>query len=149
MDALELLTQDHEKVLDLFEEAEDADESQLEEICQQIKHELETHSRIEETIFYPAMEKHDELRAIVRESLREHNEIKNLLREIDELGADSDDLEAKLEELRETVEHHAEDEEEGKMFPKIREIVDEKELEELGEQLEAAKGQTQSQRKAS
>lgn len=39
----------------------------------------------------------------------------------------------------ENVEHHAEEEEEGKMFPKIREVCDQESLEELGQELEAAK----------
>jgi hemerythrin superfamily protein len=32
-----------------------------------------------------------------------------------------------------------EEEEEGKMFPKVRELCDQQELDDLGEQLEAAK----------
>jgi hypothetical protein len=40
----------------------------------------------------------------------------------------------------ENVDHHAEEEEEGKMFPKIREILSQQELDELGSELEAAKG---------
>jgi hemerythrin superfamily protein len=35
--------------------------------------------------------------------------------------------------------HHVE-EEEGEMFPKIREVFDEDELEQLGQELESAKG---------
>jgi hemoglobin-like flavoprotein len=149
MDVLELLKADHKKVKDLFEQAEDAEGSQLEEICKQIKTELETHAHIEETIFYPAMDKYDELKDMVRESLKQHNQIKNLLHEIYTLGADGDELESKLEELMETVEHHAEDEEEGEMFPKILEIVDKQELERIGGQLQAAKGQNQPHLKAS
>jgi iron-sulfur cluster repair protein YtfE (RIC family) len=37
-------------------------------IFNQIKKELETHVRIEETVFYPAMEKHEELKDMVLES---------------------------------------------------------------------------------
>lgn len=145
MDALELLKADHKKVKNLFEQAEDAEGNQLEEICKQIKTELETHAHIEETIFYPAMEKYDDLKEMVEESREEHQEIKTLLEEI---SADTDELESKLEELMETVEHHAEDEEEGEMFPKIIEIVDKQELERIGDQLQQAKGQVQQQRKA-
>jgi hypothetical protein len=145
MDALELLKQDHAKVKDLFEQAEDAEGTDLEQICGQIKNELEMHAHIEETIFYPAMEKYDELKEMVQESREEHQEIKALLAE---LSSDDDQLESTLEELMETVEHHAEDEEEGEMFPKILEIVDQKELETIGDQLQAAKGQIQQQRKA-
>ena len=39
----------------------------------------------------------------------------------------------------EAVEHHIQ-EEEGEMFPKIRDVFDEDELEHLGEELESAKG---------
>ena len=41
--------------------------------------------------------------------------------------------------LMENVEHHAEEEEEGKMFPKVRKLMDTETLEQLGEELEAAK----------
>lgn len=40
--------------------------------------------------------------------------------------------------LKDDVEHHAIEEEEEKMFPKIRKIVDQADIEELGEELEAS-----------
>ena len=145
MDALELLKTDHKKVKELFKQAEDAEGSQLEAICKQIKSELETHARIEETVFYPAMEKYAELKDMVKEAREEHQEIKTLL---EDMNGGGDDLESTLEELMETVEHHAEDEEEGEMFPAILEIVDKQELERIGAQLQAAKGQNEPQRLA-
>jgi len=36
--------------------------------------------------------------------------------------------------------NHAEEEEEGKMFPKVRKLFDKAALEQLGQELEAAKG---------
>ena len=148
-DALELLKQDHQKVKKLFEQAEKAGEKKQQKIFDQIKTELETHTRIEETVFYPAMEKHEELKDMVLESLEEHKQIKTLLRELDNLASDSEKFEPKLKVLMENVEHHAEEEEEGKMFPKIRKIINKQQLEQLGAELEAAKGQSQKQRKAS
>jgi metal-dependent amidase/aminoacylase/carboxypeptidase family protein len=142
MDALELLEEDHEKVKELFDQAEEADEKQQRQIFQRIKTELETHTHIEETVFYPAMEKHQELKKMVSEALKEHGQVKKLLREMDS-GLAGDDFESKLKDLMEAVEHHAEDEEEGKMFPKIREILSTQDLEQLGQKLEAAKGQRQ------
>ena len=38
------------------------DKQQQKQIFKEIKSELETHARIEETIFYPAMEEHEELK---------------------------------------------------------------------------------------
>jgi iron-sulfur cluster repair protein YtfE (RIC family) len=139
MDALELLEQDHAKVKKLFEQAEEADQKEQRAIFMQIKTELEIHTQIEETVFYPAMQRYNELKDMVAESLEEHNKVKTLLKEMDSLSGD--DFEDKLEELIDNVEHHAEDEEESKMFPKVRELVSAAELDKLGAQLQAAKGQ--------
>jgi hemerythrin superfamily protein len=141
MDALELLKQDHQKVKELFEQAEDSEVgTEQKRIFTQIKTELETHARIEESVFYPAMQKHEQLKEMVREALEEHQKVKSLLTEMESLLDDSEEFESKLGELIEDVEHHAEEEEEGKMFPKVREIVDRATLNKLGEELEAAKG---------
>jgi len=141
MDALELLKQDHQKVKELFEQAKAMEEGkQQKQIFRQIKKELETHARIEETVFYPAMEKYEELKDMVLEAIEEHKQVKTLLREMDELVSDSGKFEPKLKVLMENVEHHAEEEEEDKMFPKVRELVDQTALDKLGQELEAAKG---------
>jgi len=42
--------------------------------------------------------------------------------------------------------NHAEEEEEGKMFPKVRKLFDKAALEQLGQELEAAKGEKESRR---
>jgi hypothetical protein len=147
MDALELLKEDHERVKDLFEQAEaKEDDKEKRKLFKEIKKELETHTRIEETIFYPAMQEREELKDMVLESLEEHKQVKKLLREMDRLGKTSEKFEPKLKVLQENVEHHAEEEEEGKMFPKIRQLLSATELEELGAELEAAK--SRKQRKA-
>jgi hemerythrin superfamily protein len=140
MDALELLKQDHQKVKQLFEQGQQTeDKKQQKKIFREIKSELETHARIEETIFYPAMEEHEELKDMVLESLEEHKQMKTVLRELGRLSANSERFKPKFKVLMDDVEHHAEEEEEGKMFPKIRQLIDRAELEELGQELEAAK----------
>jgi hemerythrin superfamily protein len=143
MDALELLKQDHQKVKKLFKEAEEADGKKQQQIFDQIKTELETHTHIEETVFYPAVQKHEELKDMVLESIEEHKQVKTLLKEMDNLASDSEKFEPKLKVLMENVEHHAEEEEEQKMFPKLRQLMNRQQLEQLGQELEAAKGQRQ------
>ena len=144
MNALELLKQDHHAVKELFEQAENTqDEKQKRKLFDQIHQELETHAKIEENVFYPAMQKHEQLKDMVLESIEEHKQIKTLLSEMDNLKADSAQFEPKLKVLMENVSHHAEEEEEGKMFPKARELISEKELESLGDELEQAKGKQQ------
>jgi len=141
MDALELLKQDHAKVKELLEKAESAEQGkERTAIFEKIKTELETHARIEENVFYPAVQKNEELKDMVLESIEEHKQVKTLLREMDNLSKDSEKFEPKLKVLKENVEHHAEEEEEGKMFPKVRKLFSATELQELGAELEAAKG---------
>ena len=56
MNALELLHEDHAKVKELFEEAEGTEnQKEKKRIFEEINSELETHARIEEIVFYPAM----------------------------------------------------------------------------------------------
>ena len=141
MDALELLKQDHAKVKELLEKAESAEQGkERTDIFEKIKTELEIHARIEENVFYPAVQKNEELKDMVLEYIEEHKQVKTLLREMDNLSKDSEKFEPKLKVLKENVEHHAEEEEEGKMFPKVRKLFSATELQQLGAELEAAKG---------
>jgi hemerythrin superfamily protein len=62
MDALELLKTDHKTVKDLFKKVEASkNDKQQKQLFEEIKMELETHTHIEETVFYPAVAKHDEI----------------------------------------------------------------------------------------
>ena len=140
MDALELLKTDHKKVKELFKKAEGSKtEKQQKQLFEQIKTELETHTHIEETVFYPAIAKNDELKDMVLEALEEHKQVKTLLREMENLTSDSEKFEPKLKVLIENVLHHAVEEEEEKMFPKIRKLMNPTALDQLGQELEAAK----------
>ena len=140
MNALDILKQDHQKVKGLFQEMrKDSDRGRQKELLDKIDTELEIHTHIEETVFYPAVDEHEEFKDMIAEALEEHQEAKSLLDELEELGADDHDFGSKLQQLMEAVEHHVE-EEEGEMFPKIQEVFDEDELEELGRDLEMAKG---------
>ena len=140
MDALELLKTDHKTVKELFKKVETSkNDKQQKQLFEEIKMELETHTHIEETVFYPAVAKYDELKDMVLESLEEHKQVKTLLREMDNLTEDSEKFEPKLKVLMENVEHHAEEEEVAKMFPKVRKLMDAGALDQLGDELEAAK----------
>jgi hemerythrin superfamily protein len=140
MNALDLLTQDHQKVRQLFEQAQQIrDNDEKKELFDQIDTELAVHAEIEETIFYPALEEHDKLKDMVRESREEHEQVEQLLLEIEDLATEDTDFTSQLAQLEKTVEHHVAEEEE-EMFPKVREIFDKAALERIGKELESAKG---------
>jgi hemerythrin superfamily protein len=141
MNALEFLKEDHQKVKGLFQEiSKNSDRSKQKVLFDKIDTELEIHTHIEETVFYPAIEEQEQLKDMVAEALEEHHQAKELLEQLEKLRADDHDFGSKLQQLMEAVEHHIEEEEEGEMFPQIRELFDEDELEQLGEDLESAKG---------
>ena len=144
MDAITLLTEDHDTVRGLFGQFRtamgDDDRSEMDRLQKEIFEELETHTRIEEDIFYPAVRAtgDDDVQGSVGESVQEHHVVKVLMRELEGLS-DLDVRRAKMTVLMENVEHHAE-EEESEMFPEIREAMGDDRLQELGDELAAAKG---------
>jgi iron-sulfur cluster repair protein YtfE (RIC family) len=141
MNAIDLLKEDHQKVKELLESATETDDkSEQKRLFKEIKTELDTHARIEESIFYPAVQEHEELEDMVLESLEEHRQVKTMLRELSRVTAGSGKFKAKLKVLKDDVEHHAVEEEEGKLFPKVQKAFNSQELEDLGQELEAAKG---------
>ena len=145
MDALELLKKDHQAVKNLFDQIGDAEDGkQRKKLFDQIDTQLNIHAHIEETVFYPEMQKIDELNDMVEEALEEHQEVKTLLEEMEGRDPEDDQFIASLEELMENVEHHVA-EEEDEMFPKVRERCDQATLDRLGDQLESAKGKQQRQ----
>jgi hemerythrin superfamily protein len=148
MNAIELLKADHRKVERLFQKVKaDKEGEQHQELFKQIKAELEVHTHIEETIFYPKIKEEKELEDIVLEGIEEHHQAKMFLRELSNLVEDSEKFEPKLKVLMEDITHHVQ-EEEGEMFPKVEEIFDETTLNELGTQMDAEKKNFQKSHKA-
>jgi hemerythrin superfamily protein len=145
MDALKLLTADHNRVRGLFTRWQAAEENDdtaaMSDLATQIITELEVHTRIEEEIFYPAVRgKSEDIKDVVAEGLEEHHVAKTLIAEITALSPKDEAWTAKMKVLIESVEHHAE-EEEDEMFGGIRKRVPAATLDELGEQLEARKAE--------
>jgi hemerythrin superfamily protein len=141
MNAFTLLKADHKKVAVLLEKLDSTTERGIktrEELFTKLKTELDVHARIEETIFYPALEKADETRDITLEAFEEHRLVKQLLSELQSLGKDEEEWTAKFTVLKENVEHHVE-EEEGEMFTKARKVLSEEDAEALGLRMERAK----------
>ena len=141
MNAFTLLKNDHEKVAGILEKIEGTTERATkarEELFAQLKSELDVHTRIEETILYPALKEYEETRDIVLEAYEEHAIVKQLLEELESSRKDDEHWTAKFTVLKENIEHHVE-EEEGDMFKKARKVLSEDEIATLGERLQEAK----------
>ena len=136
LDAIALLKQDHEKVLDLLGTLENATGARREKLLSQIDRELKVHTQIEEELFYPALRdlRSKEAKELALEAAEEHGLAKYMLRRIQEAGIEDETFKAKLTVLKEVLLQHIR-EEEREMFAALREGLSEEELEELGGQL--------------
>ena len=143
MDAFNLLKTDHRKVEELFSQLESASGQAKLRVFEQIKMELDLHAHIEETIFYPALEKPKPTHDLTLEAYEEHDVVKKLLQQLSRAKTANDEWEAQAKVLQENVEHHVE-EEENELFEKAQEALSEDQIEALGEEMAAEKERKQS-----
>lgn len=142
MNAFELLKADHKKVAELFDQLDAATGNAKLDVFDHIKSELELHTHIEETIFYPALEKPEETHDLTLEAYEEHDVVKSLLGQLSKAKSADDEWQAKAKVLRDTVEHHVQ-EEEKELFAKAKAALSDKQIEALGEQMSAEKARLQ------
>ena len=138
MNALDLLKDQHTEVDELIEQLENSDDNdEKEQLFEEMANKLAAHSKIEETLFYPAvMAKQTEEKLI--ESVEEHLQIKRLLADMMELDVDDDHFDAKLSVLKEELQHHAHEEEEKKLFPQVKKLMSADDLDGLGNEMLAS-----------
>jgi hemerythrin superfamily protein len=142
-DAITSLRDDHRRVEKLFKQFEKVsdgtDDSAKRAVVAEIIRELSVHAAIEEQVFYPAVRKEVEgTDDTVLEGLEEHHVVKWTLSELDGMNPTEERFKAKTTVLIESVRHHVE-EEEGELFPKVREALGRKALQDLGETMDAAR----------
>jgi hemerythrin superfamily protein len=135
MDAIVMLRADHKEVEALFKRLGKDELGVVPDICAA----LTQHAYIEEQVFYPAVRAEvDGALDDVLEAVEEHHLVKTLVGELTSLEPSDETYKAKATVLMELVRHHVE-EEEGEMFPEVRQALGRKRLTEIGEQMESAK----------
>jgi hemerythrin superfamily protein len=141
--ALTVLRDDHRAVEDLFKRFEKAGDRAFatkRKLVNQMIRELSIHAAIEEEAFYPAIrERITQSEDEVLESLEEHHLVKVTLAELDSLDPTNERFDAKVMVMMENVRHHAKEEEEKVLFPRVRKAFTPAELREMGRRLEEAK----------
>jgi hemerythrin superfamily protein len=141
-DAIALLKSDHREVEQLFKRFEKAGSGAHRvkgQLVASMIEALSRHAEIEELVFYPAVrEQMPRAESDVLEALEEHHVVKVVLRELESMDPAAERFDAKVTVMMEAVRHHVK-EEEGELFPKVRNRIDRRELVDLGEQLQAAK----------
>jgi hemerythrin superfamily protein len=143
MNAIELLTNNHEIVLSLIDELADnirqIEQTERDTVdCERMnmfgefRDTLTQHTRLEERMLYPELECFSETRLLVDESYREHERIRDILAKMENLRKDRhcDRWDDKIKELRRNLQRHI-TREEDELFPKAIELLGEARLERL------------------
>ena len=139
-DAIDLLTDDHERVQRIFRDFESVDREDaeaLQELVETACMELQIHSILEEEIFYPAVraqvdEDDRDTPDLLNEAEVEHETVDDLIAKLQELEPDDAMYAAYFKVLSEYVKHHIR-EEEQELFPEVKRMdID---LQQLGEDM--------------
>jgi hemerythrin superfamily protein len=115
--------------------ADDFDEKK--DIIQELRQEIEAHTYVEENLFYPLFKDREEFMELIQDSYEDHQEMRNLVADLQN-SESTEEIDDRFEDLLECVEDHV-DEEENDLFPKIETLMNEDELNQLGDRMEATK----------
>ena len=141
-DAIVLLKNDHKEIRKAFRDFQKAGENAHAtkgKLVDKMIELLTVHTYIENEVMYPRIrELLPDLEDDVLESYEEHHVADVLCMELATMDATDERFDAKTTVLMENVEHHME-EEEQEWFPKVREGLGRKQLQDLGAQMEAAR----------
>jgi hemerythrin-like domain-containing protein len=141
MNAIELLKDDHDKVKKLLADGEKTGESKPDKrrsIFEELKREMMVHEQIEEEIFYKELRAHPKAKDLVLEGIEEHNVVDTIMGQLEVTEPTDEFWGAKFKVMRESIEHHIEDEE-GEMFPTAKKVFDATELDDLGTRMQKMK----------
>ena len=120
-DVLELLAAQHREVDSLIAKLEHGSGPRR-GLLIQLADRLAAHATVEEKLFYPAVMARD-TQAQLHEAVEEHLSIKRLLADLLDMRLDDHLFEAKLAVLREQLGHHAHEEEEKHLFPRVKALL--------------------------
>jgi hemerythrin superfamily protein len=138
-DAVKLLKNDHRRFEKLMAEGQQTTErarKRRKDVLSTLAAEIAAHERKEEKVLYPALKRHSEAKDIVLEGYQEHHVADVLVGELKNMDPADERWGAKFKVLKESLEHHIE-EEEGHMFRTARSVLGRDRLEELGRRMQA------------
>jgi iron-sulfur cluster repair protein YtfE (RIC family) len=143
MDAIRFLKQQHDEAKAMFGQIEQASGQQRGALWKKLEPELKLHEQIEEAHLYGPVAEDTRVRdSTLREWNAHHHEevgeAESMIAEIGGLNPPDTEWMEMVTELKETLEHHIQ-EEEQQIWPKIQQVWDRSKLEEVGAQMEAMK----------
>jgi hemerythrin superfamily protein len=143
-DVIEILSEDHREVEAMFTELETlmktrsgSDDELRKDLAEQITIELVRHSVAEEVAVYPQVKSKVSEEEAER-AKQEHAEAEKTMKALEKQDPDHPSFEQEMRKLMSEIREHVA-EEEGEMFPHMREIMTQEELVDLGKRVETIK----------
>jgi hemerythrin superfamily protein len=143
-DVIAILTEDHREVEEMFKELEalmsagvDADQERRRLVVDRVTIELVRHAVAEEVAVYPAVKDKVSIEEAER-AKREHAEAEETLKRLERLDPDDGSFDEEIRTLMTEIRAHVA-EEEGQMFPHMRQVMTQEQLVGLGKKVETIK----------
>jgi hemerythrin-like domain-containing protein len=141
MNFFTLLKQEHKEAKDTFKKLLKADKIDRKE-TQTLCYKLLLHMEMEESYFYPEMEKYKVSKDLSEEANLEHDEAKAFIDALLTSKLDEMAYKVKLEMLQLCIEHHA-DEEEDELFPVAQKKLSDAQISAITDKMMALKDKKQ------
>ena len=135
MNAIDFLIKEHNKVRQVLADISDGShrDTTKRKLFESLSHDLIRHETMEETVWYPRFKNDEKLDVRVKHLISEEKIAEKAIKKFDNIKTQQE-WEKMFVKFKRDVEHHA-DEEEKKLFPNVRKILDENKLEEIGKQM--------------
>lgn len=141
MDGIETLEKDHDRIRSLFCELEGtADPEKLQDSFDKLGNILTIHAEAEEQVLYPEARNCEGTGELINKGYQEHDKGDQMVLAIKSISPNESEFKEKLKELQEFMLSHL-DEEENELFPRVRQSMNDKKLEQLGTQLKETKAE--------
>ena len=136
--AVELLESDHLELRKLLRRGQSAVVDRRKATLRELKAKLQSHERMEEEVFYPALLENPATRDLVKTNFAEHKVVDEILSEIEATDPSDAEWSMRFKAMKMNLEAHAEDEEMD-LFPLVRKSFTSGELRELGSRMSEIK----------
>lgn len=138
MDAIEMLKKEHKGAKGVMEEIIKLSGAKRKKLFETLKGELEIHDKVEEQIFYPAVQNNPKASSFPGVDKKAHEEVEAALAALDKVPVEDKNWITSFKAMQTALLKHVADEE-TRIFVTIRTILSNDELMQLGDRMKAAK----------
>ena len=133
------LKDEHEEVASLMKRVVATDDAtEKREWFDKVRTALLSHSKAEEKEFYPLLLAHASTRELIEHAIDEHEQVAQLIEELDIRDVAEPDWDESFDELMQSVDDHVEDEE-NDLFPRAKQVLSSEDVDAIEERFLRAK----------